>query len=87
MNHEQAVNLMYLLARFTNDGTPFQAVVGDKFELGVTLLTCAMVSNENLAACMEPDEQVRAAINYYNIIQEQIAKYKGNQAHSLEKLL
>jgi hypothetical protein len=87
MNHEQATQLCDLLTRFTQDGTPLQAVLGDKFELGVTLLTYAMVSNENLAACMEPDEQVRAAINYYNIIQEQIAKYKGNQAHSLEKLL
>lgn len=87
MNHEQATQLCDLLTRFTQDGTPLQAVLGDKFELGVTLLTCSMVSNENLAACMEPDEQVRAAINYYNIIQEQIAKYKGNQAHSLEKLL
>jgi hypothetical protein len=87
MNHEQATHLMELLARFTNDGTPLQAVIGDKFELGVTLLTCAMVSNENLAACMEPDEQVRAAINYYNIIQEQIGLYKDNQAHSLEKLI
>lgn len=87
MNHEQAVNLMDLLGRFTNDGTPLQATIGDKFELGVTLLTCAMVSNENLAACMEPDEQVKAAINYYNIIQEQIAIYKKNKPHSLEKLL
>ena len=46
MNHEQATQLMDLLSRLTNDGTPLQAVLGDKFELGVTLLTCAMVSNE-----------------------------------------
>ena len=39
MNHEQATQLCDLLTRFTQDGTPLQAVLGDKFELGVTLLT------------------------------------------------
>jgi len=87
MNQDQAQQLIRLLTGFTQDGTPLQAVIGDKFELGVTLLTCAMIANENLAASMDAEEQVNAAINYYNIIQDQIGYYKNNQAHSLEKLL
>ena len=85
--NEQLDSLVGLVEGFTQHGTPLQALFGDKMELGVILLTCAMISNENLAASMEIDEQVDSAIHFYNIIQERIGFYRGNQAQSLEKLL
>lgn len=87
MSNDKLDNISKLLEGFTQNGTPLQALFGDKMELGVILLTCAMISNENLAASMEIDEQVDAAINFYNIIQDRIGYYRANQAHSLEKLL
>jgi hypothetical protein len=80
-------NLVKLLAGFTSDGTPLQALVGSKMEWGVTILTSAMLSNEHLAAQMTAEEMVDGAINYYNVIQERLGYYQQHQAHSLERLL
>ena len=80
-------NLINLLAGFTSDGTPLQALVGSKMEWGVTILTAAMLANENLAAGMTAEEMVDGAINYYNVIQERLGYYQQHQAVSLEKLL
>jgi hypothetical protein len=85
--NEQLDQIKNLVEGFTQNGTPLQALFGDKMELGVILLTCAMISNENLAASMEIEEQVDSAIHFYNIIQDRIGYYRSNQAHSLEKLL
>ena len=41
-------SLFQLLASFTNDGTPLEALLGSKVEWGVTILTAGMISNENL---------------------------------------
>ena len=79
--------LAALIEGFTQGGTPLQALFGDKMELGVILLTCAMISNENLASSMEIEEQVDSAIHFYHVIQERLGYYRENQAHSLEKLL
>ena len=87
MSNEKLDNIATLLEGFTQNGTPLQALFGDKMELGVIIITCAMIANENLAASMEIEEQVDAAINFYNIIQDRIGYYRNNQAHSLEKLL
>ena len=85
--NERLDQIKNLVEGFTQNGTPLQALFGDKMELGVILLTCAMISNENLAASMEIEEQVDSAIHFYNIIQDRIGYYRSNQAHSLEKLL
>ena len=76
-----------LIAGFTQGGTPLEALVGSKIEWGVTVLTAAMLSNENLAANMKAEEMVDGAINYYNVIQERLGYYRQNQVHSLEKML
>jgi len=76
-----------LIAGFTNDGTPLSATIGSKMEHGVLVLTAAMLSNENLAASMDPEEMVDASLNYYNLIQQRLGYYQEHQAHSLERLL
>ena len=80
-------NLYNLLAGFTQEGTPLEALVGSKIEWGVTVLTAAMLANENLAASMEAQEMVDGGINYYNLIQERLAYYRQNQVHALEKMI
>ena len=80
-------NLTNLLAGFTSGGTPLSATVGSKLEWGVTVLTAAMISNENLSAQMTAEEMVDASINYYNIIQERLGYYENAKTHSLERLL
>ena len=80
-------HLYNLIAGFTQDGTPLEAVIGSKMEWGVTVLTASMLANTNLAANMQPEEMVDGAINYYNLIQERLAYYKSNQVHSLEKMI
>jgi hypothetical protein len=79
--------LYKLLAGFTQDGTPLSATIGSKMEWGVTVLTAAMISNENLAAQMTAEEMVDASINYYNVIQERLGYYEQSKSHSLERLL
>jgi len=79
--------LYQLLAAFTQDGTPLSATVGSKLEWGVTILTAAMISNENLASQMTAEEMVDASINYYNVIQERLGFYEQSKTNSLERLL
>jgi len=79
--------LINLIAGFTSGGTPLQATVGSKSEWMVTILTAAMLANENLASSMDATEMVDAAINYMNIIQERLAYYENAKMHSLERLL
>jgi len=81
------IHLNKLIAGFTQDGTPLSATIGSKLEHGVLVLTAAMLSNENLAASMEPEEMVDASLNYYNLIQQRLGYYQEHQAHSLERLL
>jgi len=76
-----------VLSGFTSDGTPLNALVGDKMEYGVTILTAAMLANENLSACMDAEEMVDSAIHYYHIVQERVGYYKQNQVQSLEKMI
>jgi len=85
MGSDSALNK--LIAGFTNDGTPLSATIGSKMEHGVLVLTAAMLSNENLAASMDPEEMVDASLNYYNLIQQRLGYYQEHQAHSLERLL
>ena len=65
-NPDQLTNL---IAGFTQEGTPLSAIAGSKNEWGVTILTAAMLANESLAAQMNAEEMVDAAISYYNSIQ------------------
>jgi len=85
MNGDAQLNK--LVAGFTQDGTPLSATIGSKLEHGVLVLTAAMLSNENLAASMDPEEMVDASLNYYNLIQQRLGYYQEHQAHSLERLL
>jgi hypothetical protein len=85
MNGDAALNK--LVAGFTNEGTPLSAIVGSKIEHGVLVLTAAMLANEHLAASMDAEEMVDAAVNYYNLIQQRLGYYQEHQAHSLERLL
>jgi hypothetical protein len=85
LNGDAALNK--LIAGFTNDGTPLSATIGSKMEHGVVILTAAMLANENLAASLDAEEMVDAAINYYNLIQKRLGYYQEHQAHSLERLL
>jgi len=80
-------NLHNLIAGFTQEGTPLEALIGSKIEWGVTVLTAAMLANQNLAGSMQPEEMVDGAINYYNLIQERLAYYRQNQVHNLEKMI
>jgi len=82
-NPDQLINL---IAGFTQDGTPLSALTGSKLEWGVTILTAAMLANENLAMQMDAEEMVDAAINYYNLIQERLGYYEQTKTSSLEKL-
>lgn len=85
MNGDAALNK--LVAGFTNEGTPLSAIIGSKIEHGVLVLTAAMLANEHLAASMDAEEMVDAAVNYYNLIQQRLGYYQEHQAHSLERLL
>jgi hypothetical protein len=85
MGGDSVLNKM--IAGFTSDGTPLSATIGSKIEHGVVILTAAMLSNENLAASMDAEEMVDAAINYYNLIQERLGYYQTHQTNSLERLL
>jgi hypothetical protein len=80
-------SLVRLVDAFTQGGTPLPALMGNKLEWQVTVLTAAMLANENLAASMDATEMVDAAINYTHIIQERLGYYQQNQMHSLERLL
>jgi hypothetical protein len=51
--------LINLIAGFTSSGTPLQATVGSKSEWMVTILTAAMLANENLASSMTAEESER----------------------------
>ena len=42
-------SLFRLLASFTNDGTPLEALLGSKVEWGVTVLTAGMLANETVS--------------------------------------
>jgi hypothetical protein len=79
--------LVEMLAGFTADGTPLSAITGSKKEWQVTILTAAMLANENLASSMHAEEMVDAAINYSNIIEERLGYYQQNQVHNLERLM
>ena len=79
--------LISLIAGFTSGGAPLQATVGSKSEWMVTILTAAMLANENLAASMVAEEMVDASINYMNVIQERLSYYEKSKLHSLERLL
>lgn len=83
-NEEQLVKL---LAAFTADGTPLSAIIGNKKEWQVTVIAAAMLANENLAASLDAEEMIDAAINYSNIIEERLGYYQANQISNLERLI
>lgn len=76
-----------MIAGFTQDGTPLNALIGNKLEWGVTTLVAGMLANESLSSQMTAEEMVDAAINYYNVVQERLGYYQQHQVSSLERLI
>jgi len=79
--------LTQIMANFTAEGTPLSAIMGNRLEWQATILTAGMLSNSNLAASMDAEEMVDAAISYATIIQKRLGHYQSNQVHSLERLM
>jgi hypothetical protein len=79
--------LTQMMANFTAEGTPLSAIMGNRLEWQATILTAAMIANDRLAASMDAEEMVDAAINYSNLIQERLGYYESVKVHSLERLL
>jgi len=76
-----------MMANFTAEGTPLSAIMGNRLEWQATILTAGMLANDNLAARMDAEEMVDAAISYATIIQKRLGHYQNNQVHSLERLM
>jgi hypothetical protein len=53
----------------------------------VVILTGCLLANAQIAASLEAEEVVDAAITYSNLIQERLGKYNQSKLHNLEKLL
>ena len=79
--------LTQMMATFTAEGTPLSAVMGNRLEWQATILTAAMIANDRLAASMDAEEMVDAAISYATIIQKRLGHYQSNQVHSLERMM
>jgi hypothetical protein len=79
--------LTQMIANFTAEGTPLSAIMGNRLEWQATILTAGMLANDNLAARMDAEEMVDAAISYATIIQKRLGHYQNNQVHSLERLM
>jgi hypothetical protein len=75
------------MANFTAEGTPLSAIMGNRLEWQATILTAGMLANDNLAARMDAEEMVDAAISYATIIQKRLGHYQSNQVHSLERMM
>ena len=52
-----------LIAGFTQDGTPLNALIGNKLEWGVTTLVAGMLANETLSSQMSAEEMVDGIID------------------------
>ena len=61
--------------------------MGNRLEWQATILTAAMIANDRLAASMDAEEMVDAAISYATIIQKRLGHYQSNQVHSLERMM
>ena len=61
--------------------------MGNRLEWQATILTAAMIANDRLAASMDAEEMVDAAISYATIIQKRLGHYQNNQVHSLERMM
>jgi len=79
--------LTQMMATFTAEGTPLSAIMGNRLEWQATILTAAMIANDRLAASMDAEEMVDAAISYATIIQKRLGHYQNNQVHSLERMM
>ena len=79
--------LTQMMANFTAEGTPLSAIMGNRLEWQATILTAGMLANDNLAARMDAEEMVDAAISSATIIQKRLGHYQNNQVHSLERLM
>ncbi len=86
-NDRDPAALFGLLNSFTQGGLPLSAVFGTKQEMHVVILTGCLLANPQVAASLEAEEVVDAAITYSNLIQERLGKYNQSTLHNLEKLL
>ena len=79
--------IYYVLSSFTKDGTPLNALVGNKLEWQVTTIMAGLLSNPNIVEKLDAEQIADSAIMYANIIQERLGHYQNAQVHSLEKLM
>lgn len=77
----------YILDSFTRGGTPLPTMLGNKQEWMTTVITAGLLANQNVAASIDAEGIVDAAINYVNIIQERLGQYQKHQVSSLNQLL
>ena len=80
-------HIYYVLDNFTKGGTPLTALLGDKIEWQVTTIVAGLLANQNIAATMDAEELVDAAITYANIIGDKLGQYNAAKMHSLERLM
>jgi hypothetical protein len=86
-NDRDPAALFSLINSFTQGGLPLSAMTGTKQEMHVVILTGCLLANPQIAASLEAEELVDAAITYSNLIQERLGKYNQSKLHNLEKLL
>ena len=77
----------YILDSFTKGGTPLPTMLGNKQEWMTTVVVAGLLANEKVAASIDAEGIVDAAINYVNIIQQRLGNYQNNKINSLNHLL
>ena len=77
----------YILDSFTRGGTPLPTMLGSKQEWMTTVVVAGLLANEKVAASIDAEGIVDAAINYVNIIQQRLGYYQSNKINSLNHLL
>jgi len=80
-------HIYYVLDNFTKGGTPLPALIGNKLEWQTTTILAGLLANNNIAATMEADEMVDAAIAYANLIGDKLGQYNATKKLSLERLI
>ena len=76
----------YILDSFTKGGTPLPTMLGNKQEWMTTVVVAGLLANEKVAASIDAEGIVDAAINYVNIIQQRLGNYQNNKINSLNHL-
>ena len=79
--------IYYVLSSFTKDGTPLEAIIGNKLEHQAAMFMAGMLANSNLVVKLSPEEMSDAAIHYAEIFQQKIGERHKAKIHNLERLI